>query len=390
MKKPFTKTIWLLSLVSLFTDMASELLYPVMPIYLKSIGFSILLIGVLEGVAEATAGISKGYFGKLSDDIGRRLPFVQIGYGLSAIAKPMMALWIAPIWIFLARALDRFGKGIRTGARDALLSDETTTENKGKVFGFHRSMDTAGAVLGPSLALIYLYFYPENYKTLFLIAFIPGLLAIFCTFLLKENQKAIPKPKMTSNKVFSFFAFLNYWKNSPQKYRQIVCGFLIFALFNSSDAFLLLKIKEAGLSDTWVIGIYIFYNLAYALLAYPVGIWADKVGMKASFVIGMFLFAVVYLVIPFVTDFWIFLLLFWIYGMYAAFTEGITKAWISNLSDKKDTATAIGTYATFQSICMMISSALAGVIWVSMGATTTFMISGITAIGVGIYFWWKG
>ena len=149
-------------MVSLLTDTASEMLYPIMPIYLKSIGFSIILIGVLEGIAEATAGLSKGYFGKLSDLSGKRVPFVQFGYALSAVSKPMMAIFTFPIWIFLARTIDRIGKGIRTGARDAILSDEATPATKGKVFGFHRSMDTLGAVLGPLLALLYLYFYPST------------------------------------------------------------------------------------------------------------------------------------------------------------------------------------------------------------------------------------
>ena len=182
--KYITRTVWILSLVSLFTDTASEMLYPIMPIYLKSIGFSIVLIGILEGVAEATAGLSKGYFGKLSDASGKRVPFVQIGYAFSAISKPMMAVFIYPLWIFFSRTLDRFGKGIRTGARDAILSDEATVQTKAKVFGFHRSMDTVGAVLGPSFALLYLYFYPQQYKTLFLIAFIPGLLAVLSSFYL--------------------------------------------------------------------------------------------------------------------------------------------------------------------------------------------------------------
>jgi hypothetical protein len=151
--KYITRTVWILSIVSLLTDTASEMLYPIMPLYLKTIGFSIVLIGILEGVAEATAGLSKGYFGKLSDISGKRVPFVQIGYAFSAISKPMMAVFIYPLWIFFARTIDRFGKGIRTGARDAILSDEATPQTKGKVFGFHRSMDTFGAVLGPALAL---------------------------------------------------------------------------------------------------------------------------------------------------------------------------------------------------------------------------------------------
>jgi len=165
--KNITKSVWTLSFISLFTDTASEMLYPIMPIYLKTIGFSIVLIGVLEGIAEATAGLSKGYFGKLSDQSERRVPFVRIGYALSAISKPMMAVFIFPIWIFLSRTMDRFGKGIRTGARDAILSDEASPSTKGEIFGFHRAMDTFGAVLGPLLALLYLYFYPEDYKTLF-------------------------------------------------------------------------------------------------------------------------------------------------------------------------------------------------------------------------------
>jgi sugar phosphate permease len=215
--------------------MASEMLYPIMPIYLKSIGFSIVLIGVLEGIAEATAGLSKGYFGKLSDATGRRVPFVQLGYSLSALSKPMMAVFTFPIWIFFARTLDRIGKGIRTGARDAILSHEATPKTKGKIFGFHRSMDTLGAVLGPSLALLYLYYYPEDYKTLFLLAFVPGVLAVLSSFYLKEKKLNEQKGKVKT----PFFSFLNYWKESPQAYRKLVTGLLLFTLFNSSDVFLL-------------------------------------------------------------------------------------------------------------------------------------------------------
>src|SRR6476620_4576773 len=180
--KIINRTVLILSLVSLFADVASEMLYPVIPVYLKEIGFSVLLIGILEGVANFTAGLSKGYFGKLSDEKGLRLPFVKLGYFFSAISKPMMAAFIYPLWIFFARTVDRFGKGIRTGARDAILSDEATVQTKGKVFGFHRSMDTFGAVLGPAFALLYLYYHPQDYKTLFLIAFVPGLLAVATSF----------------------------------------------------------------------------------------------------------------------------------------------------------------------------------------------------------------
>ncbi|MBA2563709.1 MAG: MFS transporter, partial [Chitinophagaceae bacterium] len=337
-----TRTIWMLSLVSLFTDIASEMLYPVMPVFLRSIGFSFLLIGILEGFAEAVAGLSKSYFGKKSDSLGKRLPFVQFGYTLSAISKPMMAVFAYPLWIFFARTIDRLGKGIRTGARDAMLSDECTKENKGKVFGFHRSMDTLGAVFGPAIALIYLYYYPENYRTLFLIAFVPGVLAIFFTLFIKE-KKIVPtidiqKPGR------DFFAFIYYWKTSPAEYKRLIAGFLLFAMFNSSDVFLLLKMKESGLTDVAVIGIYIFYNLMYALMAYPVGILADQLGLKKIFLSGLIIFAIVYAGFAFNNNLVIFFILFFLYGVYAAATEGISKAWITNIVDKKETATAIGTY----------------------------------------------
>ncbi len=379
--KYISRTVWILSLVSLFTDTASEMLYPVMPIYLKTIGFSIVLIGVLEGVAEATAGLSKGYFGQLSDNTGKRVPFVQLGYAFSAISKPMMAVFIYPLWIFFARTIDRFGKGIRTGARDAILSDEATPQTKGKVFGFHRSMDTLGAVLGPSLALVYLYYNPGEYKTLFYIAFIRGLLALATSFFLKEKKRA-----RTAKQKTSFFSFLSYWKSSPAIYRRVVSGLLLFTLFNSSDAFLLLKAKQAGLSDTMVIGVYIFYNLVYALCAFPAGIIADKIGLKKMFIAGLVLFSAVYFGMGISQHHYLVIALFMLYGLYAAATEGVSKAWISNITDKKDTATAIGTFSAFQSICTMLASSIAGLIWFQFGAAVTFLVTAMATMAVVFYF----
>lgn len=380
--KYITRTVWILSLVSLFTDTASEMLYPIMPIYLKTIGFSIVLIGILEGIAEATAGLSKGYFGKLSDSSGRRVPFVQIGYAFSAISKPMMAIFIYPLWIFIARTVDRFGKGIRTGARDAILSDEATFQTKGKVFGFHRSMDTLGAVLGPSLALLYLYYYPQDYQTLFFIAFIPGLFAVLASLYLKDKEKVKQKTKGS----IPFFSFLKYWKVSPPEYKKVVIGLLIFTLFNSSDVFLLLQAKQSGLDDTMVIGVYIFYNLIYALFAFPIGILADKVGLKTIFIIGLGLFATVYFGMAFNTKIYFFFGLFFLYGIYASATEGISKAWISNITDKKDTATAIGTFSGLQSICAMLASSLTGLIWFQFNATIAFLATATVTLFVLLYF----
>lgn len=380
-KTIITRTIWVLSLVSLFTDIASEMLYPVMPIYLKSIGFSIVLIGVLEGFAEAVAGLSKGYFGKLSDNMGRRVPFVRWGYLLSAFSKPLMAVFTFPLWIFSVRSLDRIGKGIRTGARDALLSDEATPETKGTVFGFHRSMDTLGAVIGPLSALIFLYFHPAQYKTLFYLAFMPGIVAISFTLFLKDRN-SIPK---TSRIKTSFFDFIKYWKTSPVLYRKLVGGLLLFTLVNSSDVFLLLKLKEAGFSDPETIGVYIFYNLVYATFAYPLGIIADRIGLKRMLLLGLMLFIAVYLGMAFNSSFYVFIFLFLLYGVYAGATEGIAKAWISNISERKDTATAIGTFTGFQSIATMLASSLAGLIWFKFGPAATFMVTAFISFIVFVY-----
>jgi MFS family permease len=379
--KAITRTVWILSLVSLFTDTASEMLYPVMPVYLKSIGFSIVLIGILEGLAEAVAGLSKGYFGKLSDATGRRMPFVQLGYSLSAISKPLMALFIAPAWIFGARTLDRLGKGLRTGARDAVLSAEATPATRGRVFGFHRAMDTLGAVLGPLCALIYLHVYPGNYRTLFLIAFLPGLLAIISTLLLKDRQPQVRKDAAT----VSFFSFLGYWRTAPALYKRLVAGLLVFTLFNSSDVFLLLRAKQVGMNDTTVIGVYIFYNLVYAVSSLPLGILADKIGFKPILISGVIVFAIVYWGMAVTTSPVAYYVLFFLYGIYAAATEGISKAWISNISADGQVATSIGTYTAFQSIATMLASTIAGLIWYRYGAGAALMVTAVAAIAIAVY-----
>jgi MFS family permease len=380
MRSILTRTVLLVSFVSFFTDIASEMLYPVMPVYLQSIGFSVLMIGILEGMAEATAGLSKGYFGNYSDKLGSRVPFVRWGYTLSAISKPLMAAFTFPLWVFFARTLDRLGKGVRTGARDAILSDESSKENKGKIFGFHRALDTAGAAIGPFAALVFLYYYPAQYKWLFVIAVIPGIIAIALTFLLKDKQK-----NASFKKSPGFFSFLKYWKQSSKQYKFLITGLLAFTLFNSSDAFLLLSIKSKGFSDTYMIGIYIFYNLVYAVISLPVGMIADKFGLARTLIIGLIVFAIVYFFMGFALVSWQFIILFGFYALYAAATEGISKALISNIAEKDKTATAIGFYTSFASIFTMLASSLAGLIWYTLGMKTMFIVSGVGVLLVAIY-----
>lgn len=382
--KIISRTVWILSIVSMFADIASEMLYPIIPVYLKQIGFSVVLIGLLEGIAEFVVGLSKGYFGKLSDQKGVRLPFVRLGYFLSACSKPMMGMFTYTTWIFFARSTDRLGKGLRTAARDALLSQEATKETKARVFGFHRSWDTLGAIMGPLLALAFLHFFPGQYRQFFYIAFIPGLISVALLFLVKE--KPSPAPAVKSGNFFSFFS---YWKTASPVYRRLVTGLLFFALFNSSDIFLLLRTAEITGSDQTTIMAYVFYNLVFALASYPMGVLADKLGTKKVLVAGLLLFALTYAGFAFVTQTWMVFALFLVYGLYAAATEGISKAWITSLANKTETATAIGFFTSCQSICTLLASLIAGLLWSGFGAPATFTITAVAALIAMAYLKWK-
>ena len=391
-----SRTVLILSVVSLFADMASEMLYPVTPVYLKEICFSVFLIGILEGVVNFTAGISKGYFGKLSDEKGVRLPFVKLGYLLSSISKPLMAIFVYPAWIFFVRTIDRLGKGVRTAARDALLSQEATPATKARVFGFHRSMDTVGAAIGPILALLFLFFYPGQYKTLFYLAFIPGIISVLFILLLKEKKQPV-----TTLAKGNFFSFFNYWKIASPAYRKVVSGLLLFALFNSSDIFLLLITKETigdttikfigGTfnADTITIAAYIFYNLIYATASYPMGALADKFSFRKIILFGFALFVIVYGGFAFNPSIPAIFILFAIYGIYAASTEGIIKAWVTNLSNNQNTATAIGFYTSCESIGALLASIIAGALWTSSGKSSTFIITAAISAIVFFYFLFK-
>lgn len=386
MKKIFkniTRVVWILSLVSMFADIASEMLYPIIPVYLQSIGFSIFLIGLLEGVAEATSGLSKGYFGNWSDRVGRRMPFVRMGYFLSAIAKPLMAVFVFPVWVFFARTLDRLGKGARTAPRDAILSAESTPKTKGQVFSFHRGWDTLGAVFGPAIALVYLHFYPGKLVWLFYIAFVPAIISVAFTYFIKDK----PLPPKEQKGVPGFFSFFKYWKVASSDYKKLIIGLIAFALFNSSDMLLLLRVNEATKSENHVIAVYIFYNLVYALLAFPLGLLADRIGIKKIFLFGLILFAAIYFGMAEASSNTHFYVLFGIYGIYMAATEGISKAWVASLCKTDQVGTAMGLFVALQSIALMIASALAGLLWSIYGASVAFMLTAIMSVLVFVYMW---
>lgn len=252
LKSKISKQVFILGMVSLFTDIASEMLYPVAPIFLTAVlGSSMAVVGLIEGIAEVTAGFLKGYFGNLSDKLGKRSVFVVLGYGISALAKPLPGIFPSVPIVLTARVSDRIGKGIRTAPRDALLASYSNG-NSGAVFGFHRAMDTLGAAIGPILALILLHFFPNNFQLIFLIAFFPSVAAVFLTLLVKDKQN--------SAKVKSKKNYLEFWKSAPKEYKKILVLITLFSLVNSSDVFLILKSQNISKSSTLAILGYVFYN----------------------------------------------------------------------------------------------------------------------------------
>lgn len=362
MLKHITRTVWIISLISLFNDFSSEMLYPILPLYLAQIGYGSVLIGLLEGVAECVAGLTKIYMGSLSDSLQRRLPFVQLGYFLSILSRPLIGLTSLPGLIFGGRSLDRMGKGIRSGARDALLADESTPEHRGEVFGFHRSMDTAGAVLGPLAAMAYLYYHPESYRMLFLITLLPGLVAILCTFGLKEKARTVQQKAS-----YSLRQHFAYMKQAPKTYVQLLLLLLLFSLVNSSDMFLLLRAKEAGFSEQMVLFFYLLFNLSFTVFAWPVGRLSDRIGRMKTLIAGLLVYALSYFLFAQTEQLGSFVIAFVLYGLFYAGVQGIAKVLLIERAGADQKSSAIGLYEGLNSFVLLFANAAAGWVWYAWG-----------------------
>lgn len=378
MKNKLPSVVWYLSLVSFLNDTASEMLYPILPIFITQVlGAPVFVLGIIEGVAEGTASIFKGIFGYYSDKLQRRKPFVVMGYGASAIAKVIIALsYIWPI-VLLGRFVDRLGKGARTGARDAMLLDAATQTNRGYIFGFHRAMDTAGAVVGPTIALLLIYLFHNNIRLILYIAAIPAFLSLLFFFSVKE-----PKKKLKTNKTKLIFSL----KNVTKEFKIFLLGIAIFSLGNSSDTFLILRAQNLGLDLLLVIGAYIVYNIVYASASIPAGKIADSVGPKRIFLVGLIIFLLVYLGFAFNKSSIIVWILFAIYGFYIALTDGVSKAWVGTMIDKEHAGTAYGTVYTVTSIATVIASVLGGFLWSAVSPVATFLLAVICAAVSLIFF----
>lgn len=374
--KNISRSVVILGLISFFTDFASEMLYPITPIFLTAVlGVSMSVVGLIEGIAEVTAGFLKGYFGTLSDKIGKRSIFVVIGYSLSGLVKSLPGLIATVPTVIFSRIADRIGKGIRTAPRDALLASYANG-NSGAVFGFHRGMDTLGAVAGPLVALLLLYFFPGKYSWIYLFAIIPSLFAIGFTFVVKDAKGSV---KNSKKKVYREF-----WKTAPREYKIMLLALTAFSLINSSDVFLILKSKQISNSDTVAILGYVFYNLVYAFASYPVGILADKFGKRNIFIIGLIIFSAVYFGFAMNEDHLIVWLLFAFYGIYASSTEGVSKAWVSDLVPDQFRGSAIGLLTALSSFAVMFGSLLTGVLWDNFGAQVPFLFSSFISFFIAI------
>lgn len=376
--KKFHKQVVFLGLVSLFTDIASEMLYPVTPIFLTTVlGSSMAIVGIIEGLAEVTAGLLKGYFGSLSDKKQKRSVFIQLGYGLSALAKPLPGIFPAIGMVIFSRVSDRVGKGMRTAPRDALLAGYADG-NTGAVFGFHRGMDTLGAAIGPILALALLHFYPGNFTLVFLVAFIPSVIAVFFTFMVKD--------RVIAGKLKSKLGYAGFWNTAPKSYKLFLTLVVLFSFVNSSDVFLILKSKAISKSDTLAILGYIYYNFIYAFISYPVGAVSDKLGKKNVFIFGLLVFSLVYLGFGLIQNLYMVWVLFAFYGLYAAATEGIAKALVSDLIPDEQRGTAIGLMTMLSSFAVMLGSFFTGVLWDQFGSSVPFLISSVVSFGLAIVF----
>jgi len=374
-KKEIPRQVIILGLISLFTDLASEMLYPITPIFLTAIlGSSMAVVGIIEGIAEVVAGYLKGYAGNISDKIGRRSIFIKIGYGLSAIAKPLPGLFPVITSVVISRTGDRVGKGIRTAPRDALLGSYSEG-NSGAIFGFHRGMDTLGAVLGPLSSILLLYLFPDNFRLIFLAAFVPSVLAVCFTFLIKD-KKISPTKRIKGN-------YLEFWRSSSEKYKRLIVLITIFSFANSSDVFLILK--SNFVSDSYILAIlgYVFYNIIYAVFSYPLGRLSDKFGKHLIYGGGLFIFSLVYFGFAFITQSFFFWILFALYGVYSASTEGVLKAWVSDLVPNENRGSAIGLLTMFSSFAIMLGSFATGLLWDAFGSTVPFLTSAVVSLAIG-------
>jgi MFS family permease len=357
-----------LSAVSFLQDAASELLYPLLPIYLTSVlGAPAAVVGAVEGAAEGAASLTKLAAGPLGDRFARR-PLIATGYGMAALGKVMVAAAAGWPGVLAGRVVDRLGKGIRGAPRDALLVVDVDDAARGRVFGFHRAMDTLGAVVGPLLGLVGYELLDHKIAPLLWVAVVPAVLSVALVFLVRENRRVLPKAERRA-----VFARV---RDLPDRYWRVTTVLVLFGLVNFPDALLLLRLNEIGFSVVEVILAYVTYNAVYAVVSYPAGMLADRIPRPAVFGIGLVFFAIGYTGLGLTTDTVTAWLLIGVYGLFTGCTDGVGKAWISSLVGSNLQASAQGVFQGLSGFAVLAAGLWAGFLWGADGRLP-LLISGI-------------
>jgi len=370
-----SRNVFVLGLVSLVADVSSEMLYPIIPIFLTvTLGAPVAFLGLIEGIAEGTASLMKVGSGWYSDRLSVRRPLVAAGYGLSAVGKVLLATAFHWPQVLIARTTDRFGKGVRTSPRDALIADSSLPEVYGRSFGFHRAADTAGAVIGPLIGLAILQIVGQNHlRPVLLAATVPGVLSVGLLVFVRERRRP-PKPEKSAA---AAVARIDLSGASPVFWIFLSIS-LLFALGNSSDTFLILRAKDLGLSLSIVILMYVLYNASYSLLSLPAGIVADRIGKRRLVTGGFFVYGLVYMGFALVGQGSAVWPLFLVYGVYMAFTDGQARAMVAELSPEERRGTFLGLYHTGIGLMAVAASVIAGVLWDVVGKPAPFWLGAST------------
>lgn len=377
------RNVFFTGLVSFFMDFSSEMIYPLVPIFLSSVlGVNKSVIGLIEGIAESTASLLKVFSGWFSDRIGKRKILLIVGYGISTLSRPIIAL--STLWghVLAFRFTDRFGKGIRGAPRDALIAESTEYKDLGRSFGFHRGMDTLGGVIGPAIAFILLLLFTGNYRLVFWLSMIPGIIAVLIiVFFIKERGQGA---KTQSNKDSDTLTLEHYDANpNPRsfdwRFKAFVAIATLFTVGNSSDVFLILKATDTGIKETQIPIIYLCFNLVYALTAIPAGILSDRIGRKRIILAGFILFGFIYWGFAIASEQKHIWGLFLLYGVFMGLTEGIQKAYLATIIPDELKATGYGIYNTFVGIAVLPASLIGGWLWDKYGSHATFYYGTATA-----------
>lgn len=370
--KKLKTNVLALSWVSFFNDVSSEIIYPLLPIFLTSVlGAGVAFVGLIEGIAESTASILKLFSGWFSDKLQKRKLLAVWGYGISTTVRPLIALAISPLEVLLLRFADRVGKGVRTSARDALIAESVASEQYGIAYGFNRAMDHLGAVLGPLIATSILALFHENLRFLFLIGCLPGIIAVGILLIYVKEQK----PQLQSLTTVKLSL-----KSLPPQFKLFLLATTLFTLGNSSDAFLLLKAKGAGITLAAIPILWMILNFVKSVTSFWGGYLSDRIGRKQTIILGWMIYALVYLGFGLAASAYHIWLLFILYGFYFGCTEGVEKALVADFIPSEKLATVFGIYHFLIGIAAFPASLIFGMIWQWLGSQWAFGFGSMLAL----------